>query len=123
MTDGPLTRRPWSLPVAVVGVVRVAAAGLRQAAGHHVANGEDRGVQPDLARTVAAGVGRVDDRASDEDAGEDGEVGEELCRLERGLRLGAQTADAVARRDGARVVLGRAEARGCGGAHEVLLDL
>ena len=86
----PMAPRPEgheSLPVAVVGVVRVAAAGLRQPARHHVADGEDRGVEPDLAGAEAASVGRVNDRAGDEDADEDGEVGEELRRLERGLRL------------------------------------
>src|SRR5919108_4642505 len=48
------------LAVAVVGVVRVAAAGLREAAGEQVADGEDRGVEPDLPGAVAAGIRGVD---------------------------------------------------------------
>ena len=93
------------LPVAVVGVVRVAAAGLRQAAGDHVANGEDGGVEPDLPGAVAARVRCVDDGPGDEDAGQDGDVGEELGRLERGLCLGARDAGwcgAASRRRGCR---------------------
>src|SRR4051794_37563615 len=114
----------WVLALAVVGVVALAAAGLRQPPRDHVADREDRRVEPDLASAVPAGVRRVDHRTGDQDANEDGDEREELGRLERRLRLGAQRADGGARRHGATgVEIVRADAWGCVSAHEVLLDL
>src|SRR3954470_118760 len=76
------------LLVAVVRV-RVAAAGLGEAAAHHVADGEDRDVEPGLTRAEPADVALIDDLGGDQDAGQDRQEREELGRLERrlGLRL------------------------------------
>jgi hypothetical protein len=60
---------------------QIAAAGLRQAAGDHVADREDGRVEPDLAGAEAAGVRRVDDGPGDQDAGEDQDEGEESVVL------------------------------------------
>jgi hypothetical protein len=49
--------------------VRVAAAGLGQAAADHVADGQDRRVQPDLLRAEATGTGVIDEQAGDQEPG------------------------------------------------------
>src|SRR5829696_3134303 len=71
-------------------VVGLAAAGLGEAAADHVADGQDRHVQPRLPGAEAAVVGLVDDAGGDQDAGQHGEEGEELGRLKRRLGLRAQ---------------------------------
>src|SRR4051794_6687078 len=76
-------------------VVGLAAAGLGEAAADHVADGENRHVQPRLPGAEAAVVGLVDDAGGDEDADHHRDVREELARLERGLRLGGEPAGAV----------------------------
>src|SRR3954464_14159644 len=77
--------------VAVVGV-RVAAAGLREAAAQHVADREDGRVQPHLVclEAVVVAVARRGEHACEQDAREDDEIRVELGRLERGLRLGGE---------------------------------
>src|SRR3954449_9732389 len=74
----------------VVLVVGLTAAGLGEAAADHVADGQDRHVQPRLPGAEAAVVGLVDHAGGDQDAGQHGEEGEELGRLERRLGLRGQ---------------------------------
>jgi hypothetical protein len=77
---------------ALVGVVvRVPATGLRETAAEHVADGQDRHVQPRLAGAKATGVAIVDDGGGDQDGDRGREEREELRRLERGFGLGAET--------------------------------
>ena len=81
-------RRRSSTVVAVrVVVVEVAAAGLGEPAADHVADGEQRDVEPGLVgeEDIAAAIGVTDQRGGDEHA--DDEEDDELGRLERGLRL------------------------------------
>src|SRR3954471_20367200 len=116
----PPGRPGGSSALGVVLVVGLAAARLRQPAADHVADGEDRGVQPGLLGAEAAAVGLVDHRGRDEDAGEDGDEGDEgdeLGRLERRLGLGAQTADGVVAHGGAVTVGAAVRAGISGGAH------
>jgi hypothetical protein len=81
-------------------VVRLAASGLGQAAADHVADREQGDVEPDLVggEVVAAPLLALDCVARDEEADDDREVREELGRLERRFRLGANASDRVARR-------------------------
>src|SRR5215207_10127264 len=122
-TDGAsLQEGDGGLAVAVLGVVGLPAARLGQAAGDHVPDGEDGGVEPDLPRAVAAGICCVHDSTSNKNADQDGDVCEELGRLEGRLRLGAETADGLAGRHSAgHIAIGNAAAGCCGGAHVVLL--
>src|SRR3954471_4927550 len=76
----------------VVLVVGLAAAGLGEAAADHVAHGQDRHVEPRLLGAEAAVVALVDHAGGDQDAGQDGEEGEEFGRLKRRLGLGGQAA-------------------------------
>ncbi len=85
-----------------------AAAGLGQAAADHVADREERDVEPGLVREedVAGTVGGVTDRERGEQNTDDGdEVDDELGRPEGRLRLGVDT---VGRRVGGAVVQGMA---------------
>jgi hypothetical protein len=71
--------------------VRLAAAALGEAAADHVAGGDDRDVQPGLARDElvgAVGVAALDHRGTDEDHRDDGDERHELGRLQAGLGLG-----------------------------------
>src|SRR3954452_24416389 len=74
----------------VVLVVGLAAAGLGEATADHVADGQDRHVQPRLPGAKAAHVGLVDHAGGDPNADQHGEKGEELGRLERRLGLRGQ---------------------------------
>src|SRR6187431_889054 len=75
--------------VARVAPVRLVAAGLRQAARDHVADRQDRDVEPDLVGTERIDVVLLLDLCpGDQDQGERDEVRVELGRLECGLRLG-----------------------------------
>ena len=76
-------------------VVRLRAAGLGEAAADHVADGQDRHVQPRLLGAQATGVGLVDHGSGDQDADEHDDERDELGRLERRLRLGGETAHGV----------------------------
>jgi hypothetical protein len=68
-------------PLRVVLVVGLLAAGLGEAAADHVADGQDRRVQPGLLGAEAAVVGLVDDGGRDQDSGQYRQEGEELRRL------------------------------------------
>src|SRR3954452_3382247 len=106
----------YRLAVVAVGV-GVAAAGLGEAAADHVADRQDRDVEPRLLGAEATGVGLVDDLGGDQDAGQDGEEGEELGRLERRLGLRLATGSGTVGLVQAVAVVG-ARARGAGsGAH------
>src|SRR4051794_32744142 len=80
--------------VAGVLPVRVAAAGLRQPAADHVADCQDRDVEPDLvgAEDVRAALLGLDRVTGDQDQDERQQVGVELGRLESVLRLRRETA-------------------------------
>src|SRR3954454_18681206 len=80
--------RNWGLRVVLV--VGLTAAGLGEAAADHVADRQNRHVQPRLPGAEAAHVGLVDHAGRDQDAGQHGEKGEELGRLERRLGLRGQ---------------------------------
>jgi hypothetical protein len=69
---------------------RAAAAGLGEAAADHVADGEQRDVEPDLVggEVVGAALLALDRVARDPQADDDGDIGEELGRLERRLGRG-----------------------------------
>lgn len=88
-------------PSALLGVLGVglAAAGLRQTATDHVADGQDRGVEPHLVRAKRVGMvhpvrtlAAVAGKASDQDPDQHHDVDDELCGLERRLGFGKQTA-------------------------------
>src|SRR5215218_11314956 len=93
-------------------VVSLAAARLREPAADHVADGEDRDVQPCLLGPEAAGVGIVHDGGGDQNADRRDDVRDELGGLERGLRLGGDAAG-TSRGDGGSVF---ATARAAGNA-------
>src|SRR4051794_291042 len=91
---------PWGSPgglavalaLAEVIRVRLTAAGLGQPATDHVADGKERGVEPDLLRekpvvVTASGLRR---QARDQNPCEHDDVGVELGRLDRRLGLGGQ---------------------------------
>src|SRR3954462_5450628 len=75
--------------VAAVVVVEVAAAGLGQATADHVADRQQRDVEPTL---LGAEVGGVNDGRRNQDTDDRGNIGDQLGGLERGLRLGAEAA-------------------------------
>ena len=85
--------RPWPAPreksFRAVLVVGLAAAGLGEAAADHVADGQDRHVQPGLTGAEAAVVGLVDHAGRDQDADQDDRRRRRTGRFERRLRLGA----------------------------------
>src|SRR3954453_20306974 len=86
----PEGRRRQNCGLRVVLVIGLTAAGLGEAAADHVADRQDRHVQPRLPGAEAAHVGLVDHAGRDQDAGQHGEKGEELGRLERRFGLRGQ---------------------------------
>src|SRR5829696_7595603 len=92
-TRGPdrrFVRRSGRKATSVSGVAARAAAGLGQAAADHVADGEQRDVEPGLVgeEDVAAAVGVADERGGEKHSDDGENVDDELGRLNRGLGLG-----------------------------------
>src|SRR5512132_3671592 len=84
--------------VAAVCPVGVAASGLGQTAADHVADGQQRDVQPHLVagEVIGSAILALNAVAGDENADQNDEKGVELGCLERRLGLGGQSADGIA---------------------------